>query len=128
MFILDLDHFKLLNDRHGHEVGDHALIEAATTLHRLMRGNDIFARIGGEEFAGFLPETELGSALVVAERLRAGIAGLRIGVGDAAAVFTCSIGLTAVDADTDTPESAMKRANAGLYLVKHEGRDRVLWA
>jgi diguanylate cyclase (GGDEF)-like protein len=125
MFILDLDHFKSLNDRYGHEVGDQALIQAASTAYRLMRGHDIFARIGGEEFAGFLPETDMDSAMAVMERLRTGIAELRLRVGNETASFTCSIGITAVNTEDDTPESAMKRADNALYAAKHEGRDRV---
>lgn len=125
LFILDLDHFKSLNDRYGHEVGDQALVLAASTVHRLMRGHDLFARIGGEEFAGFLPETDIDSAMAAAERLRLGVAELRLRVGDEIAGVTCSIGVTVVDADTDTPESALKRADDGLYAAKHEGRDRV---
>jgi diguanylate cyclase (GGDEF)-like protein len=125
LFILDLDHFKALNDRFGHEVGDHALVQAAGTVHRLMRGHDVFARIGGEEFAGFLPETDIDSALLAAERLRAAVAELQLRVGTEITGFTCSIGVTVVDADTDTPETAMKRADDGLYAAKHEGRDRV---
>jgi diguanylate cyclase (GGDEF)-like protein len=125
MFILDLDHFKSLNDTHGHEAGDQALTQAATVIRGLLRGQDIFARIGGEEFAGYLPDTDIESAIRAAERLRAGIADIRLPVGIETATFTCSIGVTPINAKTDTLESAMKRADAGLYAAKREGRNRV---
>jgi diguanylate cyclase (GGDEF)-like protein len=125
IFMLDLDHFKSLNDRHGHEFGDKVLIEVATAAHRLMRRGDIFARIGGEEFAGFLPDTDVEGALATAERLRACIAGVQITTGDHSVTLTCSIGITKIKAETDTPESAMKRADDGLYAAKRDGRDLI---
>jgi urea transport system substrate-binding protein len=125
IFILDLDHFKSLNDKYGHEVGDRALTQAAAVVRGLLRGQDIFARIGGEEFAGYLPDTDIESAIRAAERLRVGIADLRLQVGVETASFTCSIGVTAIDAEADTIETALKRADTGLYAAKREGRDRV---
>jgi urea transport system substrate-binding protein len=123
IFMLDLDHFKSLNDRHGHEFGDKALIKVATAAHRLMRRGDIFARIGGEEFAGFLPDTDLEGALATADRLRACVADLHLAVGDDSVALTCSIGIAAVDPRADTLESAMKRADDGLYTAKRDGRN-----
>jgi diguanylate cyclase (GGDEF)-like protein len=125
IFLLDLDHFKTLNDRFGHDFGDRALVQAAEAARLHMRHADIFARVGGEEFAGFLPDANLEAAAAIAERLRAAIAHLRIEVDDKATGLTCSIGLTAVDVETDTLESAMKRADESLYAAKREGRDRV---
>jgi diguanylate cyclase (GGDEF)-like protein len=125
IFFLDLDHFKSLNDRFGHEFGDRALVQAANAARHLMRNADIFARVGGEEFAGLLPDTDLEAATAIAERLRAAIAELRVNVDDHARVLTCSIGLTAVDVEADTLESAMKRADESLYAAKREGRNRV---
>jgi diguanylate cyclase (GGDEF)-like protein len=125
LLILDLDHFKFLNDKYGHEAGDHALVQAAATLRGILRREDIFARIGGEEFAGYLPDTDIANALLAAERLRSGISALRLDAGDETVVFTCSIGVTEVVPDTDTLETAMRRADAGLYLAKGGGRDRV---
>ena len=125
IFILDLDHFKRLNDRHGHDVGDRALTEAAVTMRAALRGQDIFARIGGEEFAGYLPDTDIDSAVHTVERLRRDIAGVRIAVGGDVAAFTCSIGVTEIDPEVDSFEIALKRADVGLYAAKVEGRDRV---
>jgi diguanylate cyclase (GGDEF)-like protein len=125
LFFLDIDHFKSLNDRYGHQVGDHALVQVATTAHRLMRANDTFARIGGEEFAGFLPETCIDSGMQIAERLRAAVEALSLRVGNQVTGLTCSIGVASVDAEIDTTELAMKRADAALYVAKQEGRNRV---
>jgi diguanylate cyclase (GGDEF)-like protein len=127
MFLLDLDHFKSLNDRYGHELGDHALVEVASTARRMMRKNDIFARVGGEEFAGFLPQTDIADGVVIVERLRHAVAGVRLRAGEDVTGLTCSIGIVSVDPEGDTPESAMKRADQALYAAKHEGRDRVRW-
>jgi diguanylate cyclase (GGDEF)-like protein len=127
MFLLDLDHFKSLNDRYGHELGDHALVEVAATARRMMRSGDVFARVGGEEFAGFLPQTEIGDGIVIVERLRNAVGQMRLKAGDAMTGLTCSIGIVSVDTQADTPESAMKRADQALYAAKREGRDRVRW-
>ena len=126
MFMLDLDHFKALNDRHGHGAGDKVLVEASSRVRQLLRGHDQFGRLGGEEFAGLLPETDITAAFAVAQRVRESIAAIRLKLGDAQVNVTCSIGLTAIVPDTDTPESALKRADAALYNAKQAGRDRVL--
>ena len=128
LFMLDLDHFKKLNDHYGHDVGDRALVEAAKKVRLLLRGHDVFARLGGEEFAGFLPETDIDSALHTAERIRAGIAGIRLLADRQPIGFTCSIGVTTIDPNVDTPETALKRADEALYAAKAAGRDRVLKA
>jgi urea transport system substrate-binding protein len=126
MFMLDLDHFKSLNDRHGHDAGDKVLVEAASRVRQLLRGHDVFGRLGGEEFAGLLPETDITAAFAVAQRVRESVAAIRIKLGEEAVNATCSIGMTAILPDGDTPESALKRADGALYLAKQAGRDRVL--
>ncbi len=126
MLMLDLDHFKSLNDRHGHDAGDKMLIEASTRIRMLLRGNDHFGRLGGEEFAGMLPETDIAAAFAVAQRVRESIAAIRLKIGDELVNMTCSIGLTAILPDSDTPELALKRADTALYNAKQAGRDRVL--
>ncbi len=128
LFMLDLDHFKRLNDQYGHDIGDQALVEAARRVRQVLRSHDIFARLGGEEFACFLPETPLESALQTAERVRHSIAELRLTVGLQSIGFTCSIGVTRVDPDGDSPEAALKRADEALYVAKASGRDRVIEA
>jgi diguanylate cyclase (GGDEF)-like protein len=92
----------------------------------LLRGHDLFGRMGGEEFAGLLPETDISAAFAVAQRVRESIAAIRIKVGEESASVTCSIGLSPIVPDNDTPELALKRADAALYNAKQAGRDRVL--
>jgi urea transport system substrate-binding protein len=128
VFMLDIDHFKRLNDLYGHDVGDRALVEVARQVRQMLRSHDVFARLGGEEFAAFLPETDIDSALQTAERVRASVAALRLTVDHQPIGFTCSIGVTILDPLADTPESALKRADAALYAAKAEGRDRVVRA
>jgi urea transport system substrate-binding protein len=127
MFLLDLDHFKGLNDRYGHEFGDHVLVEVAAAARRMMRKNDVFARVGGEEFAGFLPETDIGDGVVIVERLRKAVGQVQLHAGDDKVGVTCSIGIALVDPQADTPETAMNRADQALYAAKRQGRDRVHW-
>ncbi len=98
---------------------------AMATKSATMRASDVFARIGGEEFAGFLPETCIDGGLQIAERLRAAVAALPLQAGNEVTRVTCSIGVASVDADIDTTEGAMKRADAALYIAKQEGRNRV---
>ena len=126
MFMLDLDHFKALNDRHGHDAGDRMLVEASSRVRQMLRGHDLFGRLGGEEFAGMLPETDITAAFAVAQRVRESIAAIRLKVGEELAHVTCSIGMTTILPEGDTPELALKRADAALYLAKQTGRDRVL--
>jgi urea transport system substrate-binding protein len=128
LFMLDIDHFKRLNDLYGHDVGDRALVEVARQVRHMLRSHDVFARLGGEEFAAFLPETDIDSALQTAERVRASVAALRLTVDHQPIGFTCSIGVTILDPLADTPESALKRADAALYAAKAAGRDRVVRA
>jgi diguanylate cyclase (GGDEF)-like protein len=125
VFMLDLDHFKQLNDTHGHDIGDRALAEAAAVVRQTLRTHDLFARTGGEEFAGFLPETSVEAAVNVCERVRERIAGIEIAASSGTVRFTASIGVAAVEIDSDTPESALKRADHAMYEAKRKGRDGV---
>jgi diguanylate cyclase (GGDEF)-like protein len=125
LLILDIDHFKSINDRFGHDVGDEAIIHVARLCASKTRDSDVAARIGGEEFAVLLPETDLAEARAAAERLREAIvqrpaptAGGTIGV-------TISIGVAEVDAAMTDPADLMKRADAALYAAKRAGRNRV---
>jgi urea transport system substrate-binding protein len=125
LFLADIDYFKSVNDRFGHEAGDRALIQVAEKMRGLMNETHVFGRIGGEEFACFLPGTDIDGAAAFAEQLRQAVATLRLGVGAETMMLTCSFGVVSVDADTDTPESAMKRADAALYAAKRHGRNQV---
>jgi diguanylate cyclase (GGDEF)-like protein len=125
LLLADIDHFKTVNDRFGHEAGDQALIHFAVNVRGLMRETDSFGRIGGEEFACFLPGTDIDGAVHIAERLRAAVASLHFQVGEETIPLTCSFGVVAVDAATDTPETAMQRADSALYAAKRQGRNQV---
>jgi diguanylate cyclase (GGDEF)-like protein len=128
--LLDLDHFKVLNDTYGHLTGDQVLKEVARTLTTMLREYDLAGRFGGEEFALLLPHTRSTDAFRIAERVRAAIAGLRIiapgATGGERVSVTVSIGVAALDSG-DRREFAdlMAAADAALYRAKGSGRDQV---
>ncbi len=121
--MLDLDHFKSLNDTHGHPVGDMVLRAAAAAIAASLRDTDTPYRYGGEEFAVLLRETDLDEALVVAERLRAAVAAVTI-PGHPVAVTT-SVGLAQAAPDTRDEAALVAAADGALYLAKGGGRNRV---
>jgi len=127
VLLLDLDHFKRINDRHGHAAGDAVLIAVATTLARELREVDLIARWGGEEFLVLLPDCNIESALARAEQLRVEVAALVLGalpVGHRASV---SIGVADWPARY-TLDETIQRADGALYEAKNAGRDRVVLA
>jgi diguanylate cyclase (GGDEF)-like protein len=122
--VLDLDRFKDVNDRFGHQVGDEVLAHAAEVIRISLREGDMAARFGGEEFAALLPATDSDTAYAVAERIRASVAdaparpGLRV---------TVSIGTASAAAKAERDASdLLRRADRALYAAKHAGRDRVM--
>ncbi|WP_339664189.1 diguanylate cyclase [uncultured Pseudomonas sp.] len=123
---IDIDHFKRVNDSHGHAVGDQVIISLTRALKAQSRNKDLLARFGGEEFVMLLPDTDIDQAQVCAERVRAAIAALRIDASPTEQLsLTVSIGVAAIDLPTDSIESALNRADKALYEAKHKGRDRV---
>ncbi len=124
VLMLDLDHFKQINDRYGHAVGDEVLKSFADTLSSCLRTQDMAGRLGGEEFAVFLPETGRQEAHPVAERIRGRTEQIRIPVGDSEAVVTVSIGLAQVE-DGDDLQALLQRVDHALYAAKQGGRNRV---
>jgi diguanylate cyclase (GGDEF)-like protein len=125
LLFLDLDRFKAVNDGHGHAVGDEVLVAVADLLRRHGRRGDLTARMGGEEFAVLLPETESSNALVVAERIRKAVEAEPVGRTVPLSV-TVSIGVAVAAAgSTESPESLLARADAALYRAKGAGRNRV---
>jgi len=120
--VVDIDHFKAINDTHGHEVGDRVLVEVARRLREVIRGSDLLARWGGEEFVVLLPETDLFGALELGERLREAIAAEPC---EEAGTVTVSIGV-AQAVPGESVRRLFSRADAALYRAKAEGRDRVL--
>ncbi len=124
--ILDVDHFKRVNDEFGHAIGDELLISLAQTLKAKMRSIDIVARIGGEEFAILMPHTDLANALTVMDRLREELAESSIPLTDGRLVrFTVSIGVTAQQDNEFDIDAMLVRADKALYTAKGSGRNRV---
>ncbi|MET0344156.1 MAG: diguanylate cyclase [Polyangiales bacterium] len=124
--MIDADHFKNVNDVHGHDVGDLVLRFIVDTCHESLRKNDVLARYGGEEFVVLLPETAVDGAQVVFERLRERIAGTPLQLGDGKSVsITVSVGLAGLSDYEEGFEELLKRADDALYVAKRGGRNRV---
>ncbi len=126
LLMLDLDHFKLLNDRHGHVFGDLCLQRVAQTLESgLYRESDVLARYGGEEFVVLMPDTNAQQAGLVAERLRLAVAGIDSSQAGESVSLTCSIGGASAYPDFhDNREDLLKQADQALYLAKDLGRNQ----
>lgn len=124
--MLDVDHFKLVNDTYGHHVGDLVLQKLSEVCVQTLRGIDILGRFGGEEFAILLPETKIEQALEVAERLRLAVAGATVPLEQGGSIhITVSIGVASLVATDARVEDMLKRADAALYAAKNTGRNRV---
>ena len=121
---LDMDHFKQVNDLHGHAAGDAVLMGFADVLGANTRRADVIGRLGGEEFGIFMPKICLPEARTLAARLRASVAAVPFATPVGAIAATCSIGLT-MSQPTDTTADLMARADLALYRAKREGRNRV---
>jgi diguanylate cyclase (GGDEF)-like protein len=121
--LLDLDHFKQVNDQRGHPVGDQILANVGAVLRSTLRPQDFAGRNGGEEFAVLLPDTEIRAALGIAERVRAAVAEISLPGTDAA--VTASIGVAGFPDHATTPDRLERLADAALYLAKRQGRNRV---
>jgi two-component system, cell cycle response regulator len=126
MMILDIDHFKSVNDTHGHDAGDKVLKGFAERVRRVIRNADVLCRLGGEEFVVVMPDTPIDVAGKVAERVRAAVERDRFPVAEEgrAIVVTVSIGLAERGDDTG-PDGLFRRADRALYRSKSEGRNRV---
>jgi len=122
VLMLDLDHFKLINDQHGHLVGDRVLADFVERAHAVLRRPAQLGRYGGEEFVALLPDTDAAEALAVAERLRSSAP-----ADPALPRCHVSIGVATARAE-DTLDSLINRADAGLYQAKAQGRNRVIQA
>lgn len=123
--MLDLDHFKKINDDYGHLVGDQVLQEFAERCKNLVREVDLIGRYGGEELIILMPETDRTLSLQVAERLRNSIASAPIRVFDREIFVTASIGVASQDENTMDLETLIARADQAMYIAKHKGRNRV---
>lgn len=123
LVLLDLDHFKQVNDQRGHAVGDQVLANVGATLRGVLRTRDFAGRNGGEEFAILLPDTEIDAALEIAERVRAAIAEISLPGTDVS--VTASIGVAGFPGHASTLDRLERLADAALYLAKRQGRNRV---
>ncbi len=123
--VVDLDAFKPINDRYGHDIGDIVLKQAAQALKRGLRTPDVVARLGGDEFLVICPDTTLTAALACAERVRHSVESMVIPTGDLRLDSTVSIGVAVRDEGMETSDALVKCADQGLYLAKEKGRNRV---
>ncbi len=122
----DIDHFKTVNDRYGHDVGDDCLRFVSDVIGRELRGNDVCGRQGGEEFLALLPYADLGDALAIAERIRKRVRARPVRFGDHEVSLTISIGAAQAGEDfTGDFDKLIRRADQAMYSAKQRGRDRV---
>lgn len=126
--MLDIDHFKRVNDCHGHEAGDAAIRVLVATCNAAMRGSDYIGRIGGEEFVCVMPETDAAEALACAERIRALVEAQRLPVAGGTLRFTVSLGVCVLDARHPDWDALLREADGALYQAKSGGRNRVVLA
>ncbi len=124
LMILDLDHFKQINDTHGHDVGDEVLRAVATCLKDMTRYHDVVARLGGEEFAIVAPNVDNDTLVRLAERIRKAIAGMAVVCGNVRLRVTTSVGLAVWDRK-EPAEEFFRRADKQLYEAKRAGRNQV---
>ncbi len=124
--MIDIDHFKSINDRYGHATGDIVLQEVASRLKHHLRPGDLLARYGGEEFAVLLPRTAQAGSLTIAERLRTAIAERPVATPAGAIMLTVSIGVAQADKDTASLENLLSCADSALYQAKNAGRNQVV--
>jgi two-component system cell cycle response regulator len=126
--LIDIDHFKKINDGYGHDVGDEVLREFAVRLASNVRAVDLPCRYGGEEFVVVMPGTRIEDAERIAERIRLHVAGspFRVAHGTELLTATISIGVAATLGPDDTPDTLLKRADEGLYEAKSSGRNKVI--
>ena len=126
LLMVDIDHFKRVNDSHGHRTGDLVLAAVSEQIRKALRETDVAGRLGGEEFAIMLPETHLGGAILVAERLRQQVATQAIDIDDGQTVqCTLSIGVACLDDTITDLEKLLHRADTALYNAKNGGRNKV---
>jgi diguanylate cyclase (GGDEF)-like protein len=122
--IVDIDHFKAVNDRFGHDAGDNVLKAVADVCRSTKRDSDVLARIGGEEFALLLPETNEAAALIAAERLLDHVQKCCPIIGPETLAVTVSVGIASANSSMSGIATLLKRADDALYEAKRSGRNR----
>ena len=123
VLMLDIDHFKKVNDKFGHDIGDQAIIRLANCIHTTIRESDIAGRLGGEEFAIIIPKANINEGLTLAGRLQKDIAGISINTTQSTLTYTVSIGVAYNQRETDTLNIVLKRSDEALYKAKNSGRN-----
>jgi diguanylate cyclase (GGDEF)-like protein len=123
--VVDIDHFRKINETFGRSAGDAAIRAVARTLSETLRNSDVIGRVGGEEFAVFLPSTDEYRATFVAEKLRSAIENMPFSVKDAVVLLRVSIGIAEMQENHKAPEEIVRAAEAALQRAKDEGRNRV---
>ena len=122
---MDIDHFKIINDTHGHFVGDKVLVHFSQMAGELLRKPDLFGRIGGEEFAILLPDTEADEAFRIADEIRKAVGTSVLDVDGKSITYTISLGVASSEPGDVSVDELFKRADVKLYEAKNKGRDRV---
>jgi diguanylate cyclase (GGDEF)-like protein len=125
MIVLDVDHFKELNDSRGHAAGDRALQGLVEQVRATLRGNDLIARTGGEEFTILLPDTSAAAGILAAERVRQAIEAMELSFEEKPIRFTVSAGVAQLDPSQGNWENMMRRADSAMYEAKEHGRNAV---
>ncbi|WP_026244307.1 GGDEF domain-containing protein [Dasania marina] len=123
--LMDLDHFKTINDTYGHFIGDQVLIHFSHTIEALLRKSDLIGRVGGEEFAVFLPDIGINDARRIAEKIRKTIANATLDIDGKTVNYTVSLGVESSESQDHSIDELFKRADSRLYGAKDKGRDRV---
>ncbi|HQT44238.1 MAG TPA: GGDEF domain-containing protein, partial [Halothiobacillus sp.] len=125
VLMLDIDHFKRINDQYGHAGGDEMLRQFSLIIQAMLRRQDLCGRLGGEEFAILLPNTVCLDAYEIAQRLRIAIAAIRVEWGDEVMQCTASMGVSDLMAEAGSASEGLSRADNALYLAKARGRNQV---
>jgi diguanylate cyclase (GGDEF)-like protein len=123
--LMDLDHFKVINDTYGHFIGDKVLMHFTDTIETFLRKSDLLGRLGGEEFALFLPDTGMDNAFQFADKIRKAIGNSRLEIDDETVTYTVSVGVVSSEPDDHSINELFKRVDLKLYGAKDKGRDRV---
>ena len=126
LLLLDIDHFKMVNDQHGHAAGDAALRQFAAAVRRCLRREDVFGRLGGEEFCALLPSTAVGGAAQLAERIRQSVANLAVEAGGHRLSLKVSIGVASLGEQGGNWGELVNQADRAMYAAKRAGRNRVI--
>ncbi len=126
LLFLDIDHFKAINDRYGHLVGDACLKAVAAAVGEELRQGDVLARWGGEEFVALLPGASPAVAIAIGERIRQRVDTMAVRIDDQPVAMTVSIGIAGLGRGDDSPEQLIQRADVALYRAKADGRNRLV--